>query len=124
TASVESLTRGNETRDFYESRPLEEVLSLYRGLWPEARAHGCVHAYTVHSLARAARRAQTLDGMRIVNIVRHPVDWIASHYALVRSSEQHPRLYQQYLDEVFPQVLREFPELYLLKCPDYRAFVA
>jgi hypothetical protein len=57
-------------------------------------------------------------------VIRHPVDWIVSHEALVRAAEKHPRLYQIYLDDVFPQVLRQFPELYLMKCPDVRAFLA
>jgi hypothetical protein len=124
TANRESLSRGNETRVFYETRPLEEVLTLYRGIKPNARAYGCVHSYTMHTLAQAAHSADTLAGLRILNVVRHPVAFIASHEALVRAAEAHPRLYQFYLDEVWPNVLRQFPELYLMKCPDYRAFIA
>src|ERR1700736_1604131 len=56
TAHIESLTRGNQTRDFYEQRPLEEVLALYRGIKPGARAYGCVHSYTMHTLAQAVQR--------------------------------------------------------------------
>src|SRR5215468_7103295 len=44
SATLESLARGNETRAFYEKRPLEEVFSLYRGMSAKARAHGCVHS--------------------------------------------------------------------------------
>jgi hypothetical protein len=124
TANLESLTRGNETRDFYETRPLEEVLTLYRGIRPGARAYGCVHSYTLHALALAAESADTLADMRIVNLVRHPVDFIASHAALVRAAEKHPPLYGFYLGQAFPEALRQFPELFLMKCPDYRAFIA
>ncbi|HWY85619.1 MAG TPA: hypothetical protein VNX28_02790 [Gemmataceae bacterium] len=124
TAHLESLTRGNQTREFYEQRSLEEVLALYRGIKPGARAHGCVHSYTMHTLAQAAQHPDTLANVRVVNVVRHPVDFIASHESLVRAAEKHPRLYQSYLDEVFPQVLREFPELYLMRCPEFRAFFA
>jgi hypothetical protein len=124
TAHLESLTRGYQTRDFYEQRPLEEVLALYRGIKPGARAYGCVHSYTMHALAQAAQRPETLANIRVLNVVRHPVDFIASHEGLVRAAEKHPRLYQYYLDEVFPRALREFPELFLMKCPDYRAFFA
>ena len=77
-------------------------------------------------LAQAARRADTL-AIRLHpqrQCIRHPVDFIASHESLIRAAEKHPRLYQYYGDEVFPQVLREYPELYLVKCPDYRAFFA
>jgi hypothetical protein len=124
TANLESLARGNQIRDFYEGRPLEEVLTLYRGIKPGARAYGCVHSYTMHALARAAESAATLANIHILNVVRHPVDFIASHEALVRASENHPALYRFYLEEVFPEILRQFPELFLIECPDYRAFVA
>src|SRR5262249_36251486 len=93
SANLESLTRGNQTREFYESRPLEEVLALYRGMKRGARACGCVHSYTMHTLAQAAASAATLADMRVLNVVRHPVDFVASHAALVRAAEKHPSLY-------------------------------
>ncbi len=123
-ASRQSLTHGNHMRSFYENRSLEEVFAAYQDAKPAAWAHGCVHSYTMHTLVQAARNATTLNRLNIANVVRHPVSFIASHEALVRSAEQHPPLYQHYLDDVFPQVLQQFPELYLLGCPDLRAFVA
>jgi hypothetical protein len=62
--------------------------------------------------------------MHVFNVIRHPVNYISSHYALVRSAEKHPRLYQLYVDNVFPRVIQEFPELFLMDCPDFRAFFA
>jgi hypothetical protein len=124
TANIQALSRGNSLRALYESRPLEEILHVYQEARPEARALGCVHSYSLHALAQAARHPKTLDQMHVINVVRHPVDFLASHYSLVRAAEKHPELYRYYLDEVFPQTLQEFPELYLLKCPDIRAFVA
>lgn len=124
TANNMSLESGNDLWEFYQQHPLEEVFAHYRQVKPEARALGCVHSYTIDALVRSARSAAILNQLRVVNVVRHPVSYIASHFALVRSAEKHPRLYQQYSELVFPQALQEFPELYLMDCPDYRAFLA
>jgi hypothetical protein len=124
TSDALSLVRGNEMRELYEGASLEEVFACYQQTRPEACVYGCVHSYTLDSLIRAARNPQTLANLRILNLVRHPVTYIASHYALVRSAEKHPRLYQLYVERVFPQALREFPELFLMPCSDLRAFLA
>src|SRR5262249_10804090 len=39
-------------------------------------------------------------------------------------AEKYPTLYQQYVENDFPDALQQFPELFLLPCPDYRDFVA
>jgi GT2 family glycosyltransferase len=124
TAGLESLTRGNEARGFYDSHSLEEVLAAYQAIKPQARACGFVHSYTMHTLIQAARSPAALADLRIMNVVRHPVNLIASHYSLVRSAEIHPPLYRYYVDDVLPQALQQFPELFLIGCPDYRAFLA
>lgn len=123
-SDIDSLVRGNDLQDFYESRSVEEVFAHYREASPAARALGCVHSYTVDTLVRSARSPQFLANVAIVNLLRHPIRYIASHHALVRSSEKHPRLYRHYVECVFPQALREFPELFLLECPDFREFLA
>jgi hypothetical protein len=124
TATVDSLARGNDLRDFYESRSLENVLTHYTQIMPQAHAHGCVHSYTIHTLAEAAQGPEILAQLRIRNVVRHPVAYLASHYGLVRAAERFPRLYQHYVENSFPEAVQQFPELFLLPCPDYRAFVA
>ena len=123
TASIDSLTRGNETRTFYEDHSLAEVHAAYQTIKPAAHAFGSVHSYTMHTLVQAAREPAALADLRIVNVVRHPVNLIASHYSLVRSAENHPPLYRTYVDEILPAVLQQFPELFLIGCPDYRAFL-
>jgi len=120
----DSLMRGNEMQALYDRHSLEEVFARYQQTRPEARVYGCVHSYTLDGLILAARNPQTLSNLRILNLVRHPVNYIASHYALVRSAEKHPRLYQLYVERVFPQALRAYPELFLMPCPDIRAFLA
>jgi len=122
-AHEESLTRGNDLLDLYLREPLEKVLQLYRKTKPEARAFGCVHSYTMDSLVRAARKPYTLDRICVWNLLRHPVNFIASHVSLVRSAEQHPPLYRQYVERVFAQALEAVPELFLIDCPDYREFL-
>jgi hypothetical protein len=124
SADLDSLVHGNDLFDFYVRASLEEVLLRYQETRPGARALGCVHTYTIESLVRAARRPEVLARLQVRNVVRHPVSYIASHYSLVRSAESHPALYRLYLEQVFPQALEAFPELFLLECPDFRAFLA
>ena len=121
---LDSLVHGNTMRELYEGQSLETVLARFQETRPQARVFGCVHSYTVNTLMQAARSPQTLANMRILNLVRHPVNYIASHYALVRSAEKHPRLYQHYVEGAFPQAFQEVPELFLMPCQDHRAFLA
>jgi hypothetical protein len=124
SADVQALFVVDDLRSFYERRSLEEVLAAYQNAKPRTRAFGSVHSYTMHTLARAARRSATLDQIRVLNVVRHPVDLVASHYGLIRAAESQPRLNQYYHEQVFPRVLEEFPQLHDVRCPDNRAFVA
>lgn len=117
-----SLEHGNDLADFYESHSLEAVLSRYRAVKPGAKAWGCVHTYTLDSLLRATGSAKALAELRVWNLLRHPVNYIASHESLVRAAECHPALYSLYVERVFPQALSAFPELYLASCPDLKAF--
>ena len=121
-AHRESVERGNDLLEFYETQPVEAVFTRYREAKPDAAAFGCVHTYTLQSLIRSVGSPGTLASIRVWNLLRHPVSFIASHEALVRSAESHPPLYQQYTDRVFPQALAWFPELYLTPCPDLKAF--
>ncbi|HEY7426265.1 MAG TPA: hypothetical protein VH682_18685 [Gemmataceae bacterium] len=121
---LDSLMRGNAMRQLYEEQSLEEVFARFQETKPEARVFGCVHSYTLDALIRAARSPLTLSNVRVLNLVRHPVNYIASHYALIRSAERYAPLYHYYMERVFPQTLQEFPELFLMPCTDHRAFLA
>ena len=121
-AGRDSLESGNDLRDFYETHSVEAVLSRYREVKPNAVAFGSVHSYTIESLIRSVESPSTLAALKVWNLLRHPVSYIASHEALVRSAEFHPRLYKLYTDRVFPQALASFPELRLMNCPDLKAF--
>lgn len=121
-AGRDSLESGNDLRDFYETQSVEAVLSQYREVKPDAVAFGCVHSYTIESLIRSVESPSTLASLKVWNLLRHPANYIASHEALVRSAEFHPRLYKLYTDDVFPQALASFPELRLMNCPDLKAF--
>jgi hypothetical protein len=123
-SDLDSLVRGNAMHPWYEEHSLEEVFDRFQEIKPEARVFGCVHSYTLDTLIRAACNPRTLSNIRLLNLLRHPVTYIASHFALVRSAEKHVPLYQYYMERVFPQALQEFPELFLIPCPDQRAFLA
>lgn len=124
STDLDSLVRGNAMREWYEGQSLEEVFVRFQETRPEARVFGCVHSYKLDTLIRAASNPLILSNIRLLNLIRHPVNYIASHYALVRSAEKHIPLYQYYAERVFPQALQEFPELFLIPCPDHRAFLA
>ena len=120
---IESLTLGNKMARFYERLPLEEVFAVYQAIMPQAKAVGNVHTYTIESLLKTVEDRADLEGVSIINVLRHPVSYIASHTSLVRSAEAYP-LYEHYSGVMFPQALERFPELLLIECPDYKLFVA
>src|SRR5438093_3413716 len=121
---LESLTVGNAAANFYRTHSLSEVFTAYRQIRPQARAYGNIHSYTLASLMKCIASPKDLEGTTVVNVLRHPVCYVDSHFSLVRSAERHPELYQHYLQNVFPSALAQFPELFLIDCPDYREFVA
>jgi hypothetical protein len=121
---VDSLTIGNEMSDFYRTSSLSDVFAAYFAIKPDARAYGNIHSYTLHTLMQRVRNAAELNGINVLNVLRHPVSYIDSHFSLVRSSEQYPRLYRHYAEDVFPEAVREVPELLAMECPDYREFLA
>jgi len=84
---VESFTKGNELKDFYASRSVNEVFEVYQAIMPGARAYGNVHSYTIETLMKAVKSEQNLAGIQILNLLRHPVNYIDSHYSMVRSAE-------------------------------------
>ena len=119
----ESMTQGNLMAPFYTESSLAEMFAKYHELLPAARALGNVHTFTIEALMAKTGEPEELAGINIVNLLRHPVRYLASHTALVGTAEKYP-LYRHYAEVMFPDALRRFPELLLLECPDYRRFVA
>jgi hypothetical protein len=119
-----SLTIGGDMAPFYQSRSVAEVFDAYSALNPDARAMGNIHSYTLDVLMHRVEKPEELDDISIVNILRHPVSYLDSHFSLVRSAEAHPQLYRHYAENVFSDALRRFPELFLLDCANYREFLA
>lgn len=120
-----SLTLGNAARELYEAHGIEEVFGAYRATKPEASVYGNIHSYTLEELM--GRREKGLDHISqfvVANVVRHPVSYVESHSSLVGKAERHPDVYKSYADDMFPKALREFRELFLLDCPDFREFLA
>jgi hypothetical protein len=114
---------GTELAEFYRTLSLDEVFARYRAVQPDAAVHGNVHSYTLNTLLERIGSAD-LGGLSVANVVRHPVTFIESHTALVRGAEKYPHLYTRYVSELFFQTLREYPELFLVDCPDVPEFLA
>ena len=109
-----SLTRGNELREYYAARTLDEIFAAYREAAPAARVHGNVHTFTIGELLQRETNGESLEGIRIVNLVRHPIGFIESHTALVLSAEAQPDLREHYR-RVFRHAVEFCPEALLLE---------
>jgi len=115
-----SLALGNVMSEFYRCRPLDEVFDIYREIMPGALAYGNVHTYTLNEVFNrfgpvgADQRGQ-LAGVRVANVIRHPVAYIASHTAMVQSAADYPRLRDHYRT-MFTEALACRPELLDVPC--------
>jgi hypothetical protein len=118
-----SLTRGNELRTFYAQRSLADIFEAYRQVAPTACVHGNVHTFTIHELLERERLGQSLEGVRIANLTRHPISFVESHTALVRSALREPDLGQHYWNE-FQELTAACPEVLLVSCSDPTEAVA
>ena len=68
--------------------PLDQFLTELEADAPDAEAVGNVHRYNLSALARNREHFPGAGAVRVVNLVRHPVDWIASGTAqMARMSE-------------------------------------
>jgi hypothetical protein len=114
-SDVESFTQGNKMSEFYDDAPLEQVFDAFAALMPAAAVQGNVHAYTISSLLKKARAGalEELEPLEVLNVVRHPVSFIASHARLVRKAEAHPAVYAHYDGALFTEAQAAFPELEL-----------
>ena len=118
-----SLTRGNELRTFYAQRTLAGIFEAYRQFAPTTSVHGNVHNFTIHELLERERLGQSLKGVRIANLTRHPITFVESHTALVRSALSEPDLGQHYWNE-FQELTSACPEVLLVSCSDPTEAVA
>jgi hypothetical protein len=135
-----SLALGNVMSSFYRCRSLTEVFEHYSSLMPGAAAIGNVHSYTlsevmqrfgpggnvtVGKLESGKLATENLEAIRIANLVRHPVSYIASHTAMVLSAADYLPLREHY-QRMFTEVLEHRPELLDIPCqgrPAIEAFV-
>ena len=120
----ESIASGNVLAAWYAATSLEEVFAAYARVKPDARAIGSIHSYALHGLIERPDTAASLGGVHVVNVVRHPVTYIASHAALVRKAHVSPDLRRHYETDMLRAALAKVPELALVDCPDLQEFVA
>ena len=109
-----SLTLGNLMSDFYRCRSLNEVFETYGYLHPGTQACGNVHTYQLAELCRRFDPFDDLTNVRIVNVIRHPVMYIASHTAMVQSGRKLPMLREPWTQE-FHQAMETHPKLRLIE---------
>ena len=91
-----SLTRGNELQEFYAARTLDEIFEAYRAQAPAVTVWGNVHTFTISALLDREEDGQSLEGINVVNLVRHPIGFVESHTALVKSADEQPDLSVHY----------------------------
>jgi len=79
-----------------DDTPLEAFLARLEAEAPEAHVVGNVHRYNLTALSRNRERFSGERAVRVVNLVRHPVDWVASGTAqMTRMSEGVERIRDQ-----------------------------
>lgn len=119
-----SFRDGTRLQVFYDSHDLSQIFDAYRAAMPEAVAHGAVHSFTIEGLLASAPSPEALGMLTVVNLLRHPVSYIASHARLVHNAQQHETTRTHYEDMYRDAKLR-FPELHVLREldePDFMAF--
>lgn len=126
SSDEESFVAGVSLAGLYETESISSMFARFRQIMPDARAYGCVHSYHLKILHRRLTPADAALQLRILNVVRHPVAYIDSHTALVRSSAAYPEVYAHYRDRMFAiELLQRYPELKLFPefgTPDFIAF--
>jgi hypothetical protein len=125
-----SLALGNVMGEFYRRRSLTDVFEIYHDFMPSAVAIGNVHTYTLSEVLNRFGPLDRIDGcdretLRLANVIRHPISYIQSHTAMVRSAADHPPL-RKHFRCLFAEALELRPELLDIPCqagPDIEAFV-
>ena len=119
----ESITDGNKMKWFYENLSLSEMHQIFESIRPDAKALGTVHSFTIESLSKKIGENTEDFRINVSNVLRHPVNYINSHFNLVKSAEGH-QLYEHYERDLFNKALTLFPELLLIDCDNYSDFLA
>ncbi len=118
-----SLALGNVMSDFYRCRSLDEVFDVYRHLHPGAQASGNVHSYQLEEVHSRFESQADLADIRIVNVIRHPVMYIASHTGMVQSARRYPALLEPWRVE-FEKATEQHPDLLQIEHDDAENFEA
>ncbi len=118
-----SLALGNVMSDFYRCRSLDEVFDIYSHLQPAAQSCGNVHTYQLEELHSRFGLVNSPSGIRILNVIRHPVTYIASHAGMVRSARHYPALVKPWRMG-FERALKQHPELRQIEHHDAENFEA
>ncbi len=119
-----SFTEGRMLADFYQNSSLEEMFCSFQSVMPGAKAYGNVHGLTIIELVKKVQRVEELNSITIVNLLRHPVNYVLSHYRLVQKAERNPHLYAHYKNNMFAEVCTKFPEVKLLDCIEEKKLLA
>ena len=96
---------------------------IFESIRPDAKALGTVHSFTIESLSKKIGENTEDFRINVSNVLRHPVNYINSHFNLVKSAEGH-QLYEHYERDLFNKALTLFPELLLIDCDNYSDFLA
>ena len=109
--------------DFYRCRSLDEVFDIYSYLQPGAQASGNVHTYQLEEVRGRFETQGDLADVRIVNVIRHPVTYIASHTSMVLSARRYPALLEPWRVE-FEKATEQHPDLLQIEHHDAENFEA
>jgi len=103
----DAVTRGRLAEKQVKRTPLKELYSLYKEDFPKYKTHGNVHSFVLHELhAKEGLRELNLN---IYNLIRHPINYIASHTQLVMDADSYaPELRLHYELFFTKQFMKDF----------------
>lgn len=108
---------GDINKEFYAKVSIKQIFETYKKIMPEAIAYGNVHAFTTVPLMNKINSDKKIKNIKVANIIRHPINYIDSHFAQVKSTtyEQFPNIYRHYNDNMFPNIIKRFPKIKQMK---------
>ena len=131
-----SITDGNNMAWLYNKLTISEVYKLYADLNLNCKAVGNIHTYTLKDIDEKLSSNNNKINIKIINVLRHPINYINSHNALVQkvlkseSNKFNPSItdgtsiYDHYARDMFGEVLSRFPELMLIECNNLKEFIS
>jgi len=120
---ADSFLLGNKIADFYNNKSLDLIFEQFLKIMPEAKAIGNVHAFTLEHLFTKIGNANELENCGIINILRHPATYIASHCRLVAKAAAYSDLNQHYFTDMYQNATSHFPELALFDNVPIEVFI-